>query len=577
MNPVVKAQLSEFSESNPIDGFEEQDYFEVYSIFSILNGDLNYSIVPFDAHLKGTEFGLDGVAILVQGNLCADPDDAAAIIDKNSNVDFGFFQSKRSEKFEYGDISKFIDGICGFFEGSMDGESTQLDDLIATNKQIYEAPLRKNPSIHCYYISTGTYETTDRIEKLLELGRSRLKEMNLFEEIEIELIGATRLQNAYLLATNSNSATIEFPKCQTLPVHNAVEEAYIGYITANELLNLVLVQSTNEEKTRINQSVFFDNIRDFNPKSDINQSIIDQLNSGESSSFVFKNNGVTVVAKNINRKGDKFTIDNYQVVNGCQTCNILFICKDKIDSVHVPLRLIGSTDEDFVSSIIIGTNKQNEVKDEQFWALRPFMKDLEEYCRQQKTDEKIFLERRENQYREETVERTRIVKSSDLLKCVVAMYLYFPNRAARDWRGIRRDFENEIFQPDHGVEPYHLACLGNYKFNFMVRNKRVNQSWKIYKFYSLYSLGIKACKGENLFSLSKKDFKAACASIKNTIVDENIFVNHITGVAQLINQLLRNRNLSTREQIRDMLRSEVFGNEFQKKYKQSIGVSTQSV
>ncbi|MDZ7769917.1 MAG: AIPR family protein [Woeseiaceae bacterium] len=118
----------------------------------------------------------------------------------------------------------------------------------------------------------------------------------------------------------------------------------------------------------------------------------------------------------------------------------------------------------FVSSIIIGTNKQNEVKEEQFWALRPFMKDLEEYCKQQNADEKIFLERRENQYRDESVERTRIVKPSDLLKCVVAMYLYFPNRAARDWRGIRRDFEDNIFQAEHGVEPYHLACLGSYKF-----------------------------------------------------------------------------------------------------------------
>jgi hypothetical protein len=228
MNPVVKAQLSEFSESNPIDGFEEQDYFEVYSIFSVLNGDLNNNIVPFEAHLKGNEFGIDGVAILVQGNLCADSDDAAAVIDKNSNVNFCFFQSKRSEKFEYGEISKFIDAVCGFFDGSMDRESQQLDDLIATKKQIYEAPLRKNPSIHCFYVSTGTYETADRIEKLLELGRARLKEMNLFEEIEIELVGATRLQNAYRLATNSNSATIEFPKCQTLPAHSAVEEAYIG-------------------------------------------------------------------------------------------------------------------------------------------------------------------------------------------------------------------------------------------------------------------------------------------------------------------------------------------------------------
>ena len=573
MNPVVSAQLAEFSKSNPIEGFESKDYFEVYSIFSILNGELNNSVVPFDVHLKGTEFGLDGVTVLVQGQLCTDSDEVSALVDKNSAVDFVFFQSKRSEKFDYGDIAKFIDGVCGFFDGTMAGESDQLDDLIAAKDEIYNAPLRKNPSIRCYYASTGSYETTDRIEKLLDLGRSRLREMNLFEPIEIDLFGAKRLQNTYRLATNSNSATFEFSKCQTLPNHASVEEAYIGYISAGELLNLVTVESENGTSSKINQSVFFDNIRDFNPKSEINKSIIEQLEAGDTPSFVFKNNGVTVVSKQINRKGDKFTIDNFQIVNGCQTCNILFECSDKLESVNVPFRLIGSTDEEFVSSIIIGTNKQNEVKEEQFWALRPFMKDLEEYCRQQPADEKIFLERRENQYREESVERTRIVKPSDLLKCVVAMYLYFPNRAARDWRGIRRDFENDIFLADHGVQPYHLACLGSYKFNFMVRNKRVDKSWKIYKYYSLYALGLEACDGKKLFSLAKKDFKTACQKIQTTLSDETKFVDHITAVGNLIDELLSKSGTKTREQIRDTLRSETFGGEFQMAYKKKIGLT----
>lgn len=573
MNPVVKAQLSEFSNLNAVDNFEEQDYFEVYSIYSVLNGDLNNNVAPFDVHLKGSEFGLDGVAILVQGNLCSNPDDVASVIDRNSNVDFVFIQSKRSEKFEYGEISKFIDAVCGFFDGSMVGESEQLDELISAKKEIYEAPLRRNPNVRCLFISTGTYETVERIEKLLDLGRSRLKEMNLFEEIIIELVDASRLQNAYRLATNSNSAVIDFPKCQTLPYHNDVEEAYIGYIPAKELLNLVTVSSGSDSAARVNQSVFFDNVRDFNPQSDINKSIISEIMEGDSSSFVFKNNGVTVVAKYIKRKGDKFTVENYQIVNGCQTSNILFECREKVDSINVPLRLIASTNDEFISRIIIGTNKQNEVKEEQFWALKPFLKDLEEYCRHQSVEEKIFLERRENQYRDGSVERTRIVKSSELLKCVVAMYLYQPNRAARDWRSIRREFENKIFQKEHGVEPYHLASLANYKFNFIVRNKRIEQSWKIYQYYSLYALGVKACKGKDLFSLSKKDFKQACEVIRMTIIDEVKFINHVKAVADIINGLIKLRNIETREQLRDALRSESFGGDFKTKYNQSIGLS----
>ena len=143
-----------------------------------------------------------------------------------------------------------------------------------------------------------------------------------------------------------------------------------------------------------------------------------ELNEGAEESFVFKNNGVTVVARNISRKSNTFCLEDYQIVNGCQTTNILFLARDRIDGVNVPLRLIGSKDSDFVSTIIVGTNKQNEVKDDQFWALLPFMKDLEEYCRAQSDDKLILIERRENQYRNVKAERTRIFKPAELMKAI---------------------------------------------------------------------------------------------------------------------------------------------------------------
>jgi AIPR protein len=79
-------------------------------------------------------------------------------------------------------------------------------------------------------------------------------------------------------------------------------------------------------------------------------------------------------------------------------------------SIQVPFRLIGSKDDDFVSSIIVGTNQQNLVRDEQFWALRPFMKSFEEYCRNLDPEEVIYFERRDNQYRNQDIERTRIMQ-----------------------------------------------------------------------------------------------------------------------------------------------------------------------
>ncbi|XAW88191.1 AIPR family protein [Vibrio sp. CDRSL-10 TSBA] len=168
-----------------------------------------------------------------------------------------------------------------------------------------------------------------------------------------------------------------------MPDHAEVDEAYIGYIPASEILEIALGEEDQEGFRHINRSLFYDNVRDFNPDSEINKSIISEIKSGDATSFVFKNNGITVVSNSIDRKGDIFNLEDYQIVNGCQTTNILAYARDHIDNIHVPLRLIGCSNPEFISSVIIGTNKQNEVKEDQFWALRPFMKDLEEYCASQ--------------------------------------------------------------------------------------------------------------------------------------------------------------------------------------------------
>ena len=210
----------------------------------------------------------------------------------------------------------------------------------------------------------------------------------------------------------------------------------------------------------------------------------------------------------------------------------------KADKISVPLRLIGSSDPDFVAKIIIGTNKQNEVREDQFWALLPFMKDLEIYCAGQDGEEKILIERRDNQYRDVSIERTRIMKPSDLMKVAAAAFFFQPNRAARDHRGIRKEFSGRIFLPDHSVELYHMAALSLYKFDYLVRTSRVPRTYAINKFYVLYAL------------------------VMEVILDNDAYANHIEKVSLHIEKLVEASAAKTREQIRDFIRTESFSESF---------------
>jgi hypothetical protein len=80
INPIIRAQIKTFREMNPHEEMNDSEFFEIMSMFSIENGVLGENIDPFKAHLKGDEFGIDGVAISIQGKLCTDVDEAAEVL-----------------------------------------------------------------------------------------------------------------------------------------------------------------------------------------------------------------------------------------------------------------------------------------------------------------------------------------------------------------------------------------------------------------------------------------------------------------------------------------------------------------
>ncbi|ETI62838.1 hypothetical protein C100_15955 [Sphingobium sp. C100] len=564
MNPIIKAQLNEFKKSNPDHAGDEADNFEVMSLFAVENGILGENIDPFKAHLKGHEFGLDGIAILIQGELCTDSDEASAVLatGRNHTSEFHFFQSKTSDKMDYGEVSKFLDAVFDFFTDLSLLSGQQIEDLSEVRDAVFTSATKSNPSLKCYYCTTGTNQISEPIKKLIDANKDRLEALSVFESVSIQTVGAKEIQEGFRAATNSTSATVNFPKAITLPDHEKVDQAYIGYVSADQVLAMSLEDVDGDGIQHIRRNVFYDNVRDFNPDSEINKSIIAELEAGDYSSFVFKNNGITVVARSITRKGDQFNIDDFQIVNGCQTTNILSHVKDHAVHISVPFRLIGSSDSDFVSSIIIGTNKQNEVREDQFWALLPFMKDLEVYCRAQETDARIFIERRDNQYRDVSVERTRIMKPSDLMKIAAAMLFFQPQRAARDHRGIRKEFSQRIFQEKHSVELYHMIALALYKFDYMVRTGKTDRARVIYKFYILFSLVREKWTSPDILDASPKSQLAVIKYVMDIIQNSDKFSLHINKVGEYLDILVSQSSAKTREQIRDYIRTESFAEQF---------------
>ncbi|MFK0330776.1 AIPR family protein [Rhizobium sp. NPDC090275] len=581
MNPVIRAQLREFSAASGILNEKQDTQFEIYSIFCIMTGLLGENIEAYDVHLVGDEFGLDGIAIVVQGELVKNREEALEKLDNinNPSIEFIFFQAKTGTSYDYGDISKFFDAASGFFNGELKGESPAIDDLIDAMEAIYEKGVgKRNPRLSCYYVATGNYESPARIEKLRTNFKSQLQETNIFDNsaLSVEFVGASDLQQYYRAATSAVEVDIDFARNVVMPNNNHVEEAYVGYIDAANLLKLYTLRDASGNLIGVNRSVFFDNIRDYDSKSKINVSIKDNVRSSGGLEFVFRNNGITVVSKNIDRTGDKFRLEDFQIVNGCQTSNIIFDLVygeedepanfELANQIQVPFRLIGSRDDDFVSSIIVGTNRQNPVRDEQFWALRPFMKSFEEYCRNLEAEEIIYFERRDNQYRKMDIERTRVMQPAVVMKAVAAALLCQPHRAARDYRGIISEYEDSIFLDDHDVRIYHAVAYLYYRLEFLWRNQRIPNDYKTFRYYIMAGVGLSELDGANVFSLKKNKIAAIAQKIIDVSKDEDSLKALVEKVIGVVQARLAEMGIATQERVRDTIRSETFASAFRERF-----------
>lgn len=191
------------------------------------------------------------------------------------------------------------------------------------------------------------------------------------------------------------------------------------------------------------------------------------------------------------------------------------------------------------------------------------MKSLEEYFRQQSDQNSLFLERRENQYRTQKVERTRIVKPSTLLKAMAAMYLFQPHRSARDFRAIRKEFQDKIMQAEHSVVPYYSCCFADYRFEFIVRNDRLDKNKKIFKYYILYAIGYIYSKSINIFDKSQENQKSIGDSILDLVSDDDKYIAFCEKQAVVLVKLVEDRiggafDDIDREKLRDTIRSDGF-------------------
>jgi hypothetical protein len=522
MHRIIKAHLDSFATNFGLDGEDEKDQFEKFANYTIISSRFSTSYEIDDVTTGPGEDGTDGVAVVIDEEVSVSLEDAQTVFAtnrRNHDVDIIFVQAKRSESFDLGDFLKFKDSILRFATHT---PYTCPDEVQQNARQIFDVVLREvpkirngKPSLTARFVTTGVYHQPPALETALKEFATQLDELGLFAEVDIRFIGRDELTALWVGTYSGIDASLELVSYAPLPKIVGIDEAYLAVVRASDFVRHLLLTADGNLRTQ----VFEENVRSFlgldNP---VNQSISDTLRSGPSATrFPVLNNGITIVSPDVRLQGNTLHLTNFQIVNGCQTSNVLFENREDLNDVMVNIKVVETQNEDVFSELVRATNNQTKIEGPQFLSLRPINKRVEQYFNTyENTDGRLYFERRDRQYVGQDIPTIRIFSLHNAMKCVAAMYCNRPDLASRYPKQMYTELSDTIFADATKEIIFYAACLTLYRFNLLVSNSTIPQNMKRFKWHILPLVRALIC-GKPNYPLNSRQVETAATSIVNVM------------------------------------------------------------
>ncbi len=489
MDKITQNLLENFVMENELGNLAESKQFEYFANY-VVASKLQRNSFELDALNtgEGGDSAIDGIAVIINGRLVTDVQELDDLVSDSGymDCDVAFIQSKSSSKFEGSDIGSFVFGVKDFIS---DEPKLVQNEQIEKFKGIWEQVINKSaymtnrrPNCKLYYVTTGKWTDDQNLSAVIASGKQEVEDSNLFESTSFQPYGASELQKLYHDTRNKLSSTVNFQSRITLPDIDGVKEAFLGVLPFNEFLKLI--QDSNESI----YNIFYDNVRDFQGDNEVNARIKATLKEEKFDLFCVLNNGVTLVASSLTPAGNRFTLRDYQVVNGCQTSHVLHQSRSVggMERVNVPVKVIVTEDEDIKNQITLATNSQTEVKPEQLASLTLFQKKLELYYDSMREDVGLYYERRSQQYHATPgVKKTQVISIPIQIKAFASAFLNAPHLVSGYYGTIARRFHGKIFEKNHKYAPYYASALCYQRLEGLFRYGSIDRKYKKLRFHMI--------------------------------------------------------------------------------------------
>ena len=547
MNTIIKPFLDHHKKTYELNGISDVFVFEHLFNYLTVRNYTSRHFDPSDIGLGKGEVGIDGVAIIVNDTLITSFNQIEDFFYTSNDitVSFVFVQSKTSESFDCGELSKFFNSVNDFVTDGKIVMNEKAEELRKICKYIIQNPIKlsKNPDCHLFYSFTGK-ETEDKTREAMVSGEiKQLKEMSVFDDITFSLYDVNKIVAACRAIKSSIKKTVEMMDCAVIPKVQNINEAYIGIVRCKDFIDLI----TNEDGAIIS-NLFEDNVRYFQGHNTINAEIQSTLrDSVKQEEFSVLNNGVTIVAREMRRTGNSITLSGFQVINGCQTSFVLYENKGILsDNSYIVLKIISTDDKNITDSIVKTTNRQTPVLNEAFETLRDFHKNLELTYQSYDKEHCLFYERRSKQYDSQDINKNRIISFPFQTASYVAVFLGEPHSTHRYYGELLKSYSKRLYNDEDVLEQYCMASMYVFKVDNYFKHKTPYIEFKKYRFHIAFLLRCLATN-KKIPKANSKDMKKYCLDLYKKIIDDKWVNEKIEYSCELIKKVLQESKISAKD------------------------------
>lgn len=536
-NRILLGILDEFQSDFRLSDDEAKSYEKLVNYVTISKYDPDAFSEPsvfeqIDVDKKGT-FGIDTFCLIINDSLITSVNDIEdQRKSKRMDVRFVFIQTKRSSSFDSGEFLKFTAAIKNFFSQNplieLSEELLVAKDLVEELFKPENARLfaNKKPKCDVFFATSGEVSNEDHVLGVIAQEEKSLKiSVPEVEQFTVKQIASDYIIDSYNEIENRSSVMINFEKNISCGDISGVEQSFIGYLPVNEFLKLIKGSDGN-----IRKNLFYENVRDFQGQGNtVNAEIAETLtNDKKIDKFLLLNNGVTIVAKEFsNIRSTEYEICDYYIVNGCQTSNVLYQHAEEIKSsqtLNVPIKIVHTTDNEVIASLIRSTNRQTPVPDEAFVSLEKFHKRLQEYYSRysEVCFEKLYYERRSKEFSNgyNRVEKPRIVNLHAQIRSFTSIMLGEPQLAmSNNPTTILKEHKDKIFLDDHKYSAYFFSSLLLFLFYNLKEEGKVSRKYVISRYWICWIARVLATKSIVIGNYNSDKTETKIEQIINSLSD----------------------------------------------------------